>query len=49
MPGKAMLFDDRSERHRPPWLAADLGGRPSQVDWEELRTAGDSRARLWMR
>ena len=36
MPGKAMLFDDRSERHRPPWLAADLGGRPSQVDWEEL-------------
>jgi gamma-butyrobetaine dioxygenase len=44
MPGKAMLFDDRSERHRPPWRAEDLGSRPPQVDWEELQTVGDARA-----
>jgi gamma-butyrobetaine dioxygenase len=30
-PGRAEAFDDRSERHRPPWLAADLEGVASTV------------------
>lgn len=39
-PGKAEVFDDRSERHRPPWLAADLGGHPPEVAWPDLSTDG---------
>ena len=42
-PGRAAVFDDRSERHRPPWLAADLGGRPPAVGWCELRGDGAPR------
>jgi gamma-butyrobetaine dioxygenase len=42
-PGKADVFDDRSERDRPPWLAADLGGCPPEITWPELQ-AGDQRA-----
>ena len=38
-PGQAELFDDRSERHRPPWRAADLGGRPPEVSWPDLQSA----------
>ena len=41
-PGSAEVFDDRSERHRPPWRAADLGGRPPEVTWPELHD-GDAR------
>lgn len=43
-PGKADPFDDRSERHRPPWLAADLDGRPPEVEWHELHPDGAARA-----
>jgi gamma-butyrobetaine dioxygenase len=43
-PGEAELFDDRSERHRPLWLAADLGGRPPEVSWPELQSPGPQRA-----
>jgi gamma-butyrobetaine dioxygenase len=43
-PGRASFFDDRSERLRPPWKAADLGGRPATVTWPELRDGGDQRA-----
>ena len=43
-PGNAELFDDRSERHRPPWLAADLGGRPTETEWSALQSAGAPRA-----
>ncbi len=39
-PGTAEVFDDRSERHRPPWRAADLGGRPPEVTWRELNYDG---------
>ena len=41
-PGNAEVFDDRSERHRPPWRAADVGGRPPEVGWPELHD-GDER------
>ncbi len=44
MPGSAELFDDRSERHRPPWRADDLGGAPPEVDWRDLQSASGSRA-----
>jgi gamma-butyrobetaine dioxygenase len=43
-PGRADLFDDRSERHRPPWCAADLGGRSPEVAWTALRAEGDARS-----
>jgi gamma-butyrobetaine dioxygenase len=43
-PGSSEVFDDRSERHRPPWLAADLGGRPPEVLWRDLISQGDPRA-----
>jgi gamma-butyrobetaine dioxygenase len=43
-PGRARVFDDRSERHRPPWHAADLGGRPPAVGWCELRADGTPRS-----
>jgi gamma-butyrobetaine dioxygenase len=42
-PGKADIFDDRSERNRPPWFAADLGGRPPEVAWGELQSPGGAR------
>jgi gamma-butyrobetaine dioxygenase len=42
-PGRAGVFDDRSERDRPPWHAADLGGRPPEVGWGGLRTDGRPR------
>ncbi|MEP7201274.1 MAG: TauD/TfdA family dioxygenase [Ilumatobacteraceae bacterium] len=44
VPGKASLFDDRSERHRPPWSAADFDGRPPEVAWHELQRDGAPRA-----
>lgn len=43
-PGRAEIFDDRSERHRPPWSAADLDGRPPEVSWSDLDADGDRRA-----
>ena len=43
-PGRAEVFDDRSERHRPPWRAADLGGRPPVVTWPDLNSAVEPRA-----
>lgn len=43
VPGKAEVFDDRSERHRPPWRAADLGGRPREVAWHELHSDDELR------
>jgi gamma-butyrobetaine dioxygenase len=43
-PGRAEVFDDRSERHRPPWCAGDLGGRPPEVAWCELRSGDEPRA-----
>jgi gamma-butyrobetaine dioxygenase len=42
-PGKAEAFDDRSERHRPPWLAVDLGERPPEVAWPDLSSDGEQR------
>ena len=43
-PGRVEVFDDRSERHRPPWRAADLGGRPPEVTWRDLQSAVEPRA-----
>jgi gamma-butyrobetaine dioxygenase len=43
-PGVAEAFDDRSERHRPPWHADDLGGRPPEVAWPDLNAVGERRA-----
>jgi gamma-butyrobetaine dioxygenase len=42
-PGRAAVFDDRSERHRPPWRAADLGGQPPEVGWCDLRSDSEPR------
>jgi gamma-butyrobetaine dioxygenase len=42
-PGRAEVFDDRSERCRPPWSAADLGGRPREVSWCDLRSGDGPR------
>jgi gamma-butyrobetaine dioxygenase len=42
-PGTAQVFDDRSERGRPPWVASDLGGRPPKVSWRDLHAEGDAR------
>jgi gamma-butyrobetaine dioxygenase len=42
-PGRTEIFDDRSERHRPPWCAADLGGRPPEVAWCELQSGDEVR------
>jgi gamma-butyrobetaine dioxygenase len=42
-PGRTAVFDDRSERHRPPWRAADLGGRPPEIGWCELSSDGEPR------
>ena len=39
-PGRVDVFDDRSERNRPPWSAADLGGRPPEVTWRDLQSRG---------
>lgn len=36
-PGNAVACDDRSERHRPPWCAADLGNEPACVTWGDLQ------------
>ena len=44
VPGKAILVDERSERHRPAWLAADLDGRPPEVVLPELQKEGAARA-----
>ena len=43
VPGRADVFDDRSERHRPPWHAADLGGRPPTVTWRDLNAIDEPR------
>jgi gamma-butyrobetaine dioxygenase len=43
VPGSSEVFDDRSERHRPPWRVADLGGRPPEVPWGDLVAEGESR------
>ena len=43
-PGATDAFDDRSERHRPPWHAVDLGGRSPEIDWRDLNAVGDRRA-----
>jgi gamma-butyrobetaine dioxygenase len=43
-PGRTDVFDDRSERHRPPWIAADLNGRPPEIAWRDLRVEGVVRA-----
>src|SRR5258706_5492401 len=43
-PGAIDAFDDRSERHRPPWHAADLCGRPPEIAWRDLDADGDRRA-----
>jgi len=42
-PGNGGLVDDRSERHRPPWIAADLVGGPAEVDWRDLHPDGEAR------
>jgi gamma-butyrobetaine dioxygenase len=42
-PGRAEVFDDRSERHRPPWSAAYLGEQPPEVPWGDLRSGNESR------
>lgn len=42
-PGRADVFDDRSERHRRLWVAADLGGCPPDVMWGGL--TGDRQTR----
>jgi gamma-butyrobetaine dioxygenase len=42
-PGRVELFDDRSERHRPPWLASNLGC-PPEVLWSELQCVDERRA-----
>jgi gamma-butyrobetaine dioxygenase len=44
VPGTAELFDDRSERHRPAWRAADLKDRPPETDWADLQLADEPRA-----
>jgi gamma-butyrobetaine dioxygenase len=43
-PGNAALFDDRSERSRPPWFASDLDGRPPEVGWRALQSEKEPRA-----
>jgi gamma-butyrobetaine dioxygenase len=43
-PGRAAVFDDRSERCRPPWLAADFDDRPPEVSWGALRSTKERRA-----
>ena len=43
-PGRADVFDDRSERTRRPWVAADLGDGPPHVTWDELNACGPARA-----
>jgi gamma-butyrobetaine dioxygenase len=42
-PGNAEAFDDRSERHRPSWVAADLGGHPPRVAWSDLTSDSERR------
>lgn len=42
-PGRSEVFDDRSERHRAPWLAADLDGRAPHVAWPDLGPDGEQR------
>lgn len=42
-PGRAEVFDDRSERHRLPWCPADLGGRPPEVTWRDLGIGNEPR------
>jgi gamma-butyrobetaine dioxygenase len=44
MPGTAEVFDDRSERHRPPWRAGDLDGGPPEVAWRDLHAEDEPRA-----
>ncbi|MEY2444738.1 MAG: gamma-butyrobetaine dioxygenase, partial [Ilumatobacteraceae bacterium] len=43
-PGAADPFDDRSERHRPPWHAVDLGRHPPEIGWQDLSAVGERRA-----
>jgi gamma-butyrobetaine dioxygenase len=42
-PGNAEVFDDRSERHRPPWVAVDLDERPPEIAWPDLISDGEPR------
>ncbi|MCU1368177.1 MAG: Gamma-butyrobetaine dioxygenase [Ilumatobacteraceae bacterium] len=43
-PGRAPVFDDRSERGRTPWRAADMADGPPTVSWSQLLAAGPTRA-----
>ena len=43
-PGRVEVFDDRSERYRPPWRVADLDGGPPEVTWRDLQSDAESRA-----
>ena len=45
MPGEAEVFDDRSERRRPPWRAGDLDGRPPEVAWHDLCAEDEQRTK----
>lgn len=44
-PGRAAVFDDRSERSRRLWTAADLVDGPPHVSWPDLQLDGLVRAR----
>ena len=43
-PGRTRVFDDRSERNRLPWLAADLVNGPPEVQWAQLAVDGQQRS-----
>ena len=45
-PGRARVFDDRSERARRPWVAADLPNGVPTVAWSDFRSHGDASRRL---
>lgn len=45
-PGCAPVFDDRSERSRRPWVAADLPAGAPTVAWPDLRGDGAGELRL---
>ncbi|MCU1396567.1 MAG: Gamma-butyrobetaine dioxygenase [Ilumatobacteraceae bacterium] len=43
-PGRADVFDDRSERARRPWVAADLPDGPPTADWVDVTVPGPAKA-----
>ncbi|HEY0518143.1 MAG TPA: TauD/TfdA family dioxygenase [Ilumatobacteraceae bacterium] len=43
-PGTARVFDDRSERGRPPWTSADLEDHAPRVAWSDLLSPDEPRA-----